>query len=207
MDNQELYSFLGTKFRRVIEDGSLENETVEVTSDGGTASAVFRGRTGQAESRLAVSFRGTLKEVSEMDLNDDVSRVVFVAVVNAVMGALGLTTRTSHCPDREPEFCAEIIADYMKGNYGKPKIALIGSQKEIRKCLEKDFEVRASECTSPDSAEARDAVGWADVVLCTGSVICDGTLCGYLNLDKEVIFYGTDLAGTAEWLGVTRLCF
>ena len=28
-----------------------------------------------------------------------------------------------------------------------------------------------------------------------------------VSLDKEVIFYGTSLSGTAEWLGVKRLCF
>jgi hypothetical protein len=52
-----------------------------------------------------------------------------------------------------------------------------------------------------------DAIEWADIVLCTGSTVCNGTLVDYMNLGKPTYFFGTSLAGTAELLGLKRLCY
>ena len=207
MDCQELYSFLRTKFNRVIEESGIADETVKVSCSGNEMNAVFRGAVGQAESSVPSSFEGTVREASEMNLEDERQRCIFTAVLNAVMGALGYAARTAHCMGKEPEFCAENIRRYVCENYGNPKIALIGMQEDILECLKKNFEVKAPARTSLAEAETKEAVDWADIVLCKGSVLWDGTLCDYLNLDKEVIFYGTALAGCAEWLGVKRMCF
>ncbi|WMJ87964.1 hypothetical protein [Anaerocolumna sp. MB42-C2] len=50
-------------------------------------------------------------------------------------------------------------------------------------------------------------VKWADLVLCTGSTICNGSIVNFLNLDKEVLFFGTTLAGAAQMLSLKRVCF
>ena len=57
------------------------------------------------------------------------------------------------------------------------------------------------------SADMEDAKKWAEVILCTGSTVCNGTLCDYLNTGKKTYFFGTSLAGTAVLLNLPRLCF
>lgn len=52
-----------------------------------------------------------------------------------------------------------------------------------------------------------ETVAWADLVLCTGSTLCNGTIVDYLDLDKEVVFFGTTLSGAAPILGLKRACF
>ena len=49
--------------------------------------------------------------------------------------------------------------------------------------------------------------GGANLILCTGSTVCNGTIVNYLGLDTEVLFFGTTLAGTAVLMGLKRLCF
>ena len=208
MNEDELYDFLKEKFDRVVADNDLGGETVTITPDGGELTASFRGSKGEVETKKPSSFSGTLSEILKMNLTDCRCRALFLAAVNAVMCSLGLATRTTHCTEKqEPGFCAKNITSYLAGNYGSPKIALIGPEGEISSCLMKTFAVRVLPDSSLGNKDTKEAVDWADLVLCEGSVICDGTLCDYLSLDKEVIFYGTSLSGTAEWLGVKRLCF
>ncbi|WP_158212348.1 hypothetical protein [Natranaerobius trueperi] len=40
----------------------------------------------------------------------------------------------------------------------------------------------------------------------TGSNLANGKICNFLDLDKQVIFYGTTVAGTAEILNINRFC-
>ena len=59
-----------------------------------------------------------------------------------------------------------------------------------------------------DGGTDRDeVVGWADLVLCTGSTLCNGTIVDFLDLPKEVVFFGTTLSGAAPILGLKRACF
>lgn len=142
-----------------------------------------------------------------MNLEDERQRCIFTAVLNAVMGALGYAARTAHCMGKEPEFCAENIRRYVCENYGNPKIALIGMQEDILECLKKNFEVKAPAGTSLAEAEAKKpSTGRTS---CSAKEACSATARSAIisNLDKEVIFYGTALAGCAEWLGVKRMCF
>ena len=52
-----------------------------------------------------------------------------------------------------------------------------------------------------------DAVAWADLIVCTGSTLANGSIVRYMDIGKEVVFYGTTLAGAAEILGLKRACF
>lgn len=58
--------------------------------------------------------------------------------------------------------------------------------------------------------EHDEAIAWADLILCTGSTIANGSIVEYLNYmesGKDVRFYGTTLAGVAYLLGLKRVCF
>ena len=59
-----------------------------------------------------------------------------------------------------------------------------------------------------DGARAKeDLVQWADLILCTGSTLCNGTIVDYMELPVPVVFFGITLAGSAELLGLRRVCF
>ena len=53
--------------------------------------------------------------------------------------------------------------------------------------------------------EIRDS--YAELILCTGSTLCNGSIVDYLNLDTEVLFFGTSASGAAALLGLKRVCF
>ena len=48
---------------------------------------------------------------------------------------------------------------------------------------------------------------WADLVLCSGSTVCYGSIVDFLYVKDKRLFYGTTLAGAAALLGLPRLCF
>ena len=59
----------------------------------------------------------------------------------------------------------------------------------------------------PASGYATDTVlNWAELVLWTGSALSNATIADYMDLDKEVLFYGTTGAGAASLLGLKRIC-
>ena len=48
---------------------------------------------------------------------------------------------------------------------------------------------------------------YAELILCTGSTLCNGSIIDYLDLDKEVLFFGTTASRAAPLLGLKRICF
>ena len=48
---------------------------------------------------------------------------------------------------------------------------------------------------------------YAELILCTGSTLCNGSIIDYLDLDKDVLFFGTTASGAAPLLGLKRVCF
>ena len=52
-----------------------------------------------------------------------------------------------------------------------------------------------------------ETIEWAELVLCTGSTLSNGTIINFLDLDKDVLFYGTTGAGAAALMGWQRLCY
>lgn len=188
--------------------------------------ADFKGKKGQAFTDSPADFKGTLEEILALDLNEDsYARGIFIATLNAVMAYLSLADRTIHCKNDEPEKCAKEFIPYLKENYQKKqeqtlKIAQIGFQPAILSEISQHFEVRILDLNPDNIGKEKSgvivedgltayesAVKWADIILCTGSTLCNGSLVNFLNLDKEVIFYGTTLAGAAALLGLKRACF
>lgn len=181
--------------------------------------AEFKGALGQAFTDSPDSFEGTLNEFLKMPLETNFQRAAFTAVLNAVMRHLGVVEGTIHCKGDEPNECAQKLVDYIRKNFNKPKIALIGFQPALLDFCSREFPVRVVDLNPEnigrekygvlvEDAEfkTRELLGWCDLLLVTGSTLTNGTIVNFLELDKEVIFYGTTIAGAAKILGLKRFC-
>jgi len=181
-----------------------------------------KGAKGQAFTDSPAVYKGTLAEICNLDMEKDLHAAgLFIASLNAVMKCLGRTDCTVHCKTEGPEKCGKDIVQFIQDNYGDPKIVLIGYQPAMMDNLSKSFKLRVLDLNPVNVGQLRygimvehgvsaydDAVkGWSDLVLCTGSTICNGTIVNFMGLDKPVLFFGTTLAGAAPILGLKRLCF
>lgn len=184
--------------------------------------AEYKGAFGQSFTDSPAIFKGTLKEICSMDLESDAqAKGLFIAALNAVMNHLGKAKCTVHCKGEGPEKCAVDAVQYIIGKYGNPKVALVGYQPALLEKLSQKFELRVLDLNKENIGQVRYGVKvedgisnyaevakeWADLVLCTGSTICNGTIVNFIGLDKPVLFFGTTLAGAAPILGLERLCF
>ena len=168
-------------------------------------------------------YHGTLEEICALDLiHSSHNRGIFIASLNAVMKHLGLVECTVHCKNDTPELCADDALHYIRSHYKNPKIALIGYQPALLEHLSAAFRLRAVDLNPEHIGQTRheiliedgnsDAVqqelcSWADLILCTGSTVCNGTIINYLPLRSKILFYGTSLAGAAKLMDLPRLCF
>lgn len=178
---------------------------------------------GQAFTDAPSAFRGTLEEICALDVEQDShARGLFTAALNAVMKYLGRVECTVHCRCDGPELCAVDAAAYIAEVYGCPKIGLIGYQPAMLECLSGRFPVRAADLSPVNIGQTRYGVliedggepgvspaicDWADLVLCTGSTVCNGSIVEFLHLNHKILFYGTTLAGAAALMELPRLCF
>ena len=183
--------------------------------------ADFKGSKGQAFTSTPSMFEGTLKKILTLDLNDNpYNRSLFIASLNAVMRYLNQTDRTIHCKNSEPEKCAKNFPGFIKSRLDTPKVAIVGYQPAIIDNIKDFYETRVLDL-NPDFVgtvqynvkiedgikDYKDVVEWADVVICTGSTLCNNSIVDFMYLDKPVYYYGTTIAGAAEILGLERLCF
>ncbi len=183
--------------------------------------AEYDGFIGQAFTSSPADYSGSLSEILDNDIiGDPHDRALFIAAMNAVMRSVGLADRTVHCKNQGPELCAKQMVPFIKEKYGNPKILQVGYQPAIFQQIAENFDMRILDL-NPDNVGSEkygvtvehgiddydDAVNWADIILCTGSTICNGSIVKYIDIGKEVIFYGTTLAGAAELLGLKRACF
>lgn len=186
--------------------------------------AEFRGAHGQAFTDAPLLFTGTLFEVLAMDIAADPhARSLFIAVLNAVMASLGSCRGTVHCRTEGPELCAKDMRRFLEANYPDVRyIALIGYQPALLDMLTNSgYEVRVLDLNPANIGQPRYGVivedgraayadvvnGSTDLILCTGSTVCNGTITDYLGLTTEVLFFGTSLSGAAVLMGLPRVCF
>jgi len=183
--------------------------------------AECKGSIGQAFTDAPAAYIGNLKEICEMDLEKDTrAKGLFIASLNAVMKHLGKADCTIHCKNEGPELCGKDIIIYLKEHYDHPKIALVGYQPAMIENLSKYFEIRVLDLNPANIGEIRygvviedgmqdynDVIDWSDLVLCTGSTICNGSIVNFIYIEKEVLFFGTTLAGAAPLMNLKRLCY
>ncbi|NLT15110.1 MAG: DUF364 domain-containing protein [Clostridiales bacterium] len=183
--------------------------------------AEYKGSFGQAFTDAPTIMNGTLGDILSLDLSEDShNRAMFIATINAVMTYLGLVDRTVHCKTEDPEKCAQEFVSFVRKNYGNKKIALIGYQPSMLEALSKEFTLRVLDLSPKNVGQIRYGVkvehgiddykdvvlDWADVVLCTGSTLCNGTIVNFIDIGKEVVFFGITVAGAAYLMGWPRLC-
>jgi hypothetical protein len=183
--------------------------------------ADFKGAKGQAFTSTPSMFEGTLKEILTLDLNDNpYNRSLFIASLNAVLRYLNQADRTIHCKNNEPEECAKNFPGFIKSKFDTPKVAIVGYQPAIIDNIKDFYDTRVLDL-NPDFVgtvqynvkiedgikDYKDVVEWADVVICTGSTLCNNSIVDFMYLNKPVYYYGTTIAGAAEILGLDRLCF
>ncbi len=185
--------------------------------------AEYRGCFGQAFTDSPAAFQGTLSEVLKLDIVcDPHARGIFVATMNAVLCSAGLCCGTVHCRTDGPEQCAQDMLEYLRTNYpGLERVGLVGYQPSLLEMLAgSEYQVRVLDLNPDnigqtrygvlveDGASARQEVlDFAQLILCTGSTLCNGTLVDYLDLPVETLFFGITLAGAAPLLGLKRVCF
>ncbi len=183
--------------------------------------ASFRGAEGQAFTSRPATREMSFREFCALPPDDMESRSLFVAGMNAVMNELGLCGCCVHCRDDGPADCGRHAAQWLYDRYGDIRVALIGYQPRLLENLSGTFtDVRVTDLGSDkigerrfgrlveNGTDAREAVcDWAELVLCTGSTLTNGTIVDFLDLKKPLLFYGTTIAGAAALMGWERLCF
>ena len=186
--------------------------------------AEYKGFRGQAFTDAPSSFEGMLEDILQMDIEHDPhDRGIFIATVNAVMASLGLCCGTVHCRTEGPELCAQDMLNYLESNYSDVKrIALVGFQPSLLEMLSKSkYDVRVMDLNPNNIGQVKFGIrvedgttmkeeirdSYAELILCTGSTLCNGSIIDYLDLDKDVLFFGTTASGAAPLLGLKRVCF
>lgn len=185
--------------------------------------AELRGARGQAFTDEPCCYRGSLKDIQQLELHTNKNRALFVAVTNATYRYLGLVANTLHCKDNGPELCGKKIAEYLASLVPtRARILMIGFQPAIAHHLSRTFEkLRATDMDPSNIGQKKDgiyiesyennaeAIEWSDAVLATGSTIVNGSIDEIVELckGKKLMFYGVTIASAAYEFGFERLCF
>ncbi len=174
---------------------------------------------GQAFTDMPNGYKGKIKDLTEMKLETNYDRAVFISCLNAVLCKLEKTNHTIHCKDDGPKKCSIKLIEKIQKEYGKPKIALFGYQPAMAEALHDKFPLRIFDLDVANIGKEKQGVlieegmcemqaidEWADLFLVTGSTICNGSIIQFLTLNKPVIYFGTTIAGAAALLGLNRFC-
>jgi len=243
MIGNELYEILQQKFKSLVEESGIEQQSIKLnckllspeeaigitkrrdfpilTGKEIMLTAEFEGEIGQAFTDAPSAGTQSLESIINSDIiNDPHARSIFIASLNAVTKKLGVSEKTVHCKNEEPELCANELVKYIEAKYENPRVALIGYQPAMLERLSNNFRLRVLDLNPDNIGQFRygikvedgidsyeSVIQWADLILCTGSTICNGSIVNYINIDKEVLFFGTTLSGAAPLLNLKRVCF
>lgn len=180
--------------------------------------AQFKGSYGQAFTDHFGNFEGTLKDIVELPLTNNFQKAVFISALNAVLRYKGQIGKTIHCHDDEPITCAQKLVEYIQKKYGDVKITQIGFQPRMAEYLSPVFDMRLIDLDPDNIGETKqgvliegadatqNAVDWCDLLLVTGTTVANGTIELFLD-KKDILFYGTTIAGAAMLMGWDRFCY
>jgi len=186
--------------------------------------AGFGNARGQAFTSHFGRHSATLGEIADLPLDTDFNRAVFVAALNAAMRSLDQTGHTIHCRDQGPRDCAKALPGFLRGEYGEPRVTLVGFQPAMIEAVGREFALRVLDL-DPDNVgqvkrgvlvegpeAAADALAWADLLLITGTTLANGSIdefiepSGKAKNGADVLFYGTTIAAAAALMGWSRFC-
>ena len=125
--------------------------------------------------------------------------------------------KSIHCKDMSPVRCSKELVKYLKEEFGKPKVALVGLQPRMLESLSGEFNVKVMDLDEnnigqkaygimigpPQRTDAN--LSWCDMALITGTTLVNDTI-GEFKTEKPVIFYGVTIAGPARLLGLEHFC-
>ncbi|MBW1852481.1 MAG: hypothetical protein JRJ15_13870 [Deltaproteobacteria bacterium] len=234
-----MYDIIKERFSAIIEERNLGSEEVRVIAKTLTpeeaignpedddypiqkgkerlVQAEFKGSQGQAFTDMFGNYEGKLSQIIEMDLSNNFRRAIFISTINAVMKHLGMVNQTIHCKDKDPKNCSRELVSYIKKEFNKPRVALVGLQPRMLEALSEEFEVRVTDLDeenigrqkfgiiidSPEQTEAN--LNWCDMALVTGTTLINNTINAF-SLDKHIIFFGVSIVGPAHLLGLNHFC-
>jgi len=188
--------------------------------------ASLLGSKGHAFTDSPKDFQGTLNEVLDLDLSTNHNRAIYIAVLSAVLGGLGMVDKTVHCKDEEPEECAVEIAGFLLEKHGKVDVGLIGLNPAIAQRLAEVFgpaHLRITDLHRDNIGKERfgveiwdggkraeDLVNASDVVVFTGTTLVNNTFGPIWDRvvkgGKGYLVYGVTAAGVCELMGIERIC-
>ena len=180
--------------------------------------AEFRDCLGQAFTDMYGDFSGRLSDIVEMDLTNNFRRAIFISSLNAVMRYLGLVDKTVHCKDNEPRECSYELVKHIEGNYGHPRLAMVGFQPRMVEALSKEFELRVTDMDEDnigtekfgtiiyEPEKTQENLDWCDIALVTGTTIVNNTI-DQFRISKPVVYYGITISGVAKLLGLNHFCY
>jgi hypothetical protein len=236
---EDFYSELIKRFREIVEINSLLDEEIIITGRALSVEeaignpkrqdypivkgkeklmqAEFKGCKGQAFTDMAGNFKGTLKDVLNNPLKSNFDRAVLIASMNAICCYLGLIEKTIHCHDDQPEQCAGELVEYIKKEFGNPRVALIGYQPAMLEKLAGLFSLRVVDLDPDNIGQIKSGVQvegyektdevleWCDVIVATGSTVVNSTITDYCK-QKPALFFGTSGAAACHFMGLQRFC-
>ena len=188
--------------------------------------ASLHGAKGHAFTDSPREFRGTLREVLNLELTTSQNRAIYVATLNAVFGGLKMVEKTVHCRDEEPEECASEIAELLLKKYGQARVGLIGLNPAIAEHFARAFGAESLCITDLNQdnigaskfgveiwdgkTRTEELIERSDLVVLTGSTLVNGTFDRIFNSiqqgKKTYVVYGVTAAGAAELTGFNRYC-
>jgi hypothetical protein len=178
--------------------------------------AHFLGSAGQAFTDEFRNAHLPVEALLTVDHHSTSERAWFVAGLNAVFRHLGLCERTVHCRDQEPVTCAQQLLTLE--TFSNRRILLAGLQPRFLEYLLQRNQVRVVDL-DPDNVDQQrfgvriepvgntnEAMAWADLIFATGSTLVNGTISGFLNQSKPVVFFGVTISAAAGILGLESYC-
>ncbi|MTI59883.1 MAG: hypothetical protein FH762_07825 [Firmicutes bacterium] len=238
------------EFERIIVENELWKQNVIITARGLSAKEVignperddfplqqgkevmiqaeFNGSYGQAFTDHPGNFQGTLDDIMQLSLDNNYHRALLVAGMNAILRDLGLASRTVHCRDKEPRYCASETAAFIKRELSEIKrIGIIGYQPAIIEECSRIFSPQNLLVSDLDqkrigrkkygieiwdgSKDNEKLINRADLILFTGSTVVNGTIDGILGIIsfylKPYFVFGNTISGIASMLGLPQFCF
>ena len=228
-----MYTSIRQSFLDVVNAKGIAYNTVTVRSpdyaiaDGGDLngkevrlSGEYEGVFCECYTSYPGEFSGTVAELTQLDIeNKPIDRSIYIAGINAILNRYELADECLRCVESDRDKCADQIVRQFKRNNGSVNCLLAGYQPHMAKALVEALPLRILDLnptnigktvhgiTIEDGTTAyQDAIQWAEVIVCSGSALTNGTLYDYLKLPKDVQFYGTTIAGVARMLQLRRIC-
>ena len=179
--------------------------------------AMIREVKGEAYTETPQQFQGTLRQALKIDPSENGISAVTVSAINAAMHYLSL------CPGvfpEEPQYpyeYARALCDHVIEHYGRSNIVLVGYDGYIVKqfmdegldfwTLDRDPDHISQDrfhhvVVNSAKRNRESSFVWGRLLIVTGSTLCNGTICQYLDSGRDLLFYGITCAGAATLLGL-----